>query len=169
MQRKKSYSSNYIQKKVYMALWKKKNKKKIRAYEKKYRKTHKKEIRFLNKAWVKKNWKTKVRPDMWRPENRFKSSKRRARYIGRTWNIGLSDYRELLSKRCYYCDGSLSLSGVGLDRLDNLKGYVIGNVVPCCGGCNRMRGRIFTSEEMKVAMTAIRNFRLSKISEVIIQ
>lgn len=169
LNRKKVYSSNYTHKKVYMALWRKKNKKKIKAYEKRYRKTHKDEIRALNKAWIKKNWRSKVRPDMATPENRFKSSRRRARYLGREWNISLSDYREFLSKRCHYCDGSLNQFGTGLDRLNNDKGYVIGNVVPCCGGCNRMRGRIFTSEEMKVAMTAIRNYRLSKISEEIIK
>jgi len=27
----------------------------------------------------------------------------------------------------------------GLDRIDNTKGYVIDNVVPCCGHCNLMK------------------------------
>ena len=30
----------------------------------------------------------------------------------------------------------------GLDRLDSSKGYIHGNVVPCCRNCNVFRGRI---------------------------
>lgn len=60
-------------------------------------------------------------------------------------------------------DGNLSKTGVGLDRIENSKGYIISNVVPCCGSCNKIRGNNLTSDEMAIAMKAVRNFRLSKI------
>lgn len=34
-----------------------------------------------------------------------------------------------------------------LDRMDNNKGYLINNVVPCCWYCNRMKSDIYTYEE----------------------
>jgi hypothetical protein len=34
----------------------------------------------------------------------------------------------------------------GLDRVDNTKGYIISNIVSCCGQCNRAKG-ILSQEE----------------------
>jgi hypothetical protein len=31
--------------------------------------------------------------------------------------------------------------GNGIDRLDNTKGYILGNVVPCCSCCNMAKGK----------------------------
>ena len=41
---------------------------------------------------------------------------------------------------CSYCNEPLSPTGMGLDRVDSSKGYVQGNVVPCCGPCNTKKG-----------------------------
>lgn len=43
---------------------------------------------------------------------------------------------------CYFCGGPLSPTGMGLDRLDNRDGYVVENVVPCCGTCNSRKGSL---------------------------
>ena len=39
----------------------------------------------------------------------------------------------ILSNKCYYCGTTKQL---GLDRIDNQKGYVEGNVTACCYRCN---------------------------------
>ena len=39
---------------------------------------------------------------------------------------------------CFYCASPPS-PRTGIDRLDPRAGYVIGNVVPCCWLCNRMK------------------------------
>ena len=39
---------------------------------------------------------------------------------------------------CFYCGETLER--VGFDRVDNLVGYIVGNVVPCCPDCNWMKG-----------------------------
>ncbi len=44
----------------------------------------------------------------------------------------------------------ISPKGVGLDRLDNRFGYFLGNVYPCCGECNRIRGDTLTIKEAEL-------------------
>ena len=61
---------------------------------------------------------------------------------------------------CIYCNISiLKETGIGLDRIDNNKHYTPDNVNPCCGNCNKIRGNYLTYDEMKVAMTAVVEFR----------
>lgn len=47
-------------------------------------------------------------------------------------------------KECYYC--GIDIPNIGIDRVDNAIGYVIGNVQPCCTVCNMMKRSM--SEEM---------------------
>lgn len=51
---------------------------------------------------------------------------------------------------------------MGLDRKDNSLGYIIDNVLPCCGDCNKVRNTVLTVEEMEVAMKAVLVFRSGK-------
>lgn len=83
------------------------------------------------------------------PKTRFTDCKRYAKNRGLEWVIGFNDYAELIQRNCFYCDGPLPATKVGLDRLDNMKGYSLNNVVPCCRYCNQMRSNIFTHEEFK--------------------
>lgn len=43
---------------------------------------------------------------------------------------------DMCKKPCYYCNKPRCL---GVDRVDNSKGYTMDNCVPCCGICNRMK------------------------------
>lgn len=94
--------------------------------------------------------------------SRFSMSKSNAKRRGLKWELSIESYSLLMSMPCYYCGGELSKLGVGLDRIDNALGYIKGNVVPCCSVCNVWRADKFTSEETKVAMDAIKQFRESK-------
>lgn len=49
---------------------------------------------------------------------------------------------------CDYCLAPLGKYGVGLDRINNSKGYTIDNIVPCCGNCNKLKNNILTRFEM---------------------
>jgi hypothetical protein len=66
------------------------------------------------------------------------------------FDLTRSDFVELIKKECHYCGGlSEKESGIiagnvprrynGLDRKDNIKGYIKENVVPCCLVCNFMK------------------------------
>ena len=47
------------------------------------------------------------------------------------------DFKNIVGRMCFYCGDTLVQAG--FDRLDNAKGYVPENVVPCCSACNYMR------------------------------
>lgn len=65
---------------------------------------------------------------------------------GISYDLERSDFLNLIMSNCYYCGtppsnrlgvgfhGAVDYSGI--DRLDSKKGYVLGNVVPCCKKCN---------------------------------
>lgn len=79
---------------------------------------------------------------------------RSAKLRGFPFELTMAQFMSFLDKPCYYCGevGSnethtgrdyqgrrserLFLKYNGIDRLDSSKGYVRGNVVPCCGPCN---------------------------------
>jgi hypothetical protein len=44
------------------------------------------------------------------------------------------------------CVPSMEIRYSGMDRIDSTKGYVHGNVVPCCGECNGMKSRLPVDE-----------------------
>lgn len=93
---------------------------------------------------------------------RFTIAKAAAKQSGHIWGLSLEEFSELNSRPCNYCGGPLPTKGRGLDRLDNSRGYLMGNVTPCCTVCNTVRGAHFSPEETKVAIQAVKAFRLSR-------
>jgi hypothetical protein len=77
-------------------------------------------------------------------------------------HISYEKCQELWALGCTYCSKNLfEEKGCSLDRLNNDLGYTVENVVPCCGNCNTVRSDVLTHEEMKIAMTAVLNYRRS--------
>ncbi len=109
--------------------WKKKNRAKQNEYDRKWRKT-------LKGALSKKY--QKARKSAKKRELEFSLTKEQ--YL----NI-IGDYK------CFYCSGDFTLEiwGTSLDRINNDLGYTEDNVVPCCGNCNILRGKLLTKEETK--------------------
>lgn len=81
------------------------------------------------------------------------------RHFGMGFNtkdiINIGEYAKIIKQECYYCGkkndqcearNDLFFYHNGLDRLDNSKGYVKGNVVSCCTKCNMAKGSL-TAEE----------------------
>ena len=72
-----------------------------------------------------------------------------ARNRGLQFALTRTQVARLIDGDCHYCGSSPSNSQTyhgkrlakyqGIDRLDNSKGYVVGNVVPCCIVCNKMK------------------------------
>ena len=80
----------------------------------------------------------------------FDSYRRRAAKKGLEFELTRERFRELTQESCHYCGDlpsqqthSAKTNGhftyTGIDRLDNNLGYIEGNMVPCCGGCNRAK------------------------------
>lgn len=73
------------------------------------------------------------------------------------WEISIEEFTRLASNKCYYCGSGPSnllheprfngdFTYNGLDRMDNLRGYTLDNVVPCCWVCNRMKSKMSLKE-----------------------
>lgn len=90
---------------------------------------------------------------------RYNTARQQAKWRSLLWSLSLDEFDALTAGWCVYCDGSLPKIGCGLDRIDNSNGYEIGNVLPCCGRCNAIRGRHLGVEDMMVAMRAIAEHR----------
>lgn len=128
---------------------------------KQYYNENKEAVKAYKKAYYKKNIElhhAKAR----KIERLFLFSKHRSRYRGLEWTITFDEYASLRKNLCFYCDQGLPPVGTGLDRLDNSKGYMLNNVVPCCKACNHIRGDNLTVEEMFLAMRVIKRFRAEK-------
>ena len=60
-----------------------------------------------------------------------------ARSRGIDFNLTAQEFALFWNRPCTYCDNSINT--VGIDRVDNTKGYVASNCVPCCELCNKMK------------------------------
>jgi len=101
----------------------------------------------------------------------------------RGWDnwISIEEYRHLIHQPCAYCGdinsnryqdpirvegeiGSVVVQYNGIDRVDNTKGYVTGNVVPACKHCNRAKNNMTYGEWMEWVKRLSDNFVYSKFS-----
>lgn len=122
------------------------------------------------------------RPDRWQlmtDEQKAKAKKRNQRYAktdkGRAVSLRKAYERidacdmtttevlTLIVQPCAHC-GTVDLPR-GLDRIDNSKPHVKGNVVPSCAPCNFARGDRFTFEEMQRIGVVIRQVIKDRISK----
>ena len=76
------------------------------------------------------------------PDQRLKQYKRRAKQNGLCWEID-NEFAGLLKQPCHYCGATHS---IGVDRVDNSKGYTKENSVPCCKPINMMKGTLSKNE-----------------------
>jgi len=85
--------------------------------------------------------------------HRYKQS---AEKRGYEWNLTFEQVQKIVHKPCKYCNtppsihidtsskfrGKSELLVSGIDRVDNSKGYVEDNIVPCCSFCNRAKNTL---------------------------
>ena len=94
---------------------------------------------------------------------------------GREFHLTLTEFRFLAQQPCAYCGlepsnvhkyrlddpaTSMRVLWSGLDRVDSNKGYVHGNVVPCCAGCNRLKNDA-SAEDFFAHLGRIRSYNSS--------
>lgn len=71
------------------------------------------------------------------PTSRYNHYKGTAKSKNHLFELSKEQFNQFWQKPCYYCGASIS--HIGLDRMDNDKGYLIDNVVSCCIDCNKMK------------------------------
>ena len=89
-----------------------------------------------------------------------KTTKGRAVFLRKAYqridacDLTVAEVVDFISQPCTHC--GTTEEPRGLDRIDNDKPHVKGNVVPSCAPCNFARGDRFTFEEMKRIGAVIR-------------
>lgn len=90
-----------------------------------------------------------------RVARKYLSLKDSAKVRGIEFSLSLTSLKNIYrSKRCYYTGQTMSLGGnnhnsLTIDRVDNTKGYVSGNVVACVKWFNEAKGSL-TPEDIKI-------------------
>jgi hypothetical protein len=81
------------------------------------------------------------------------------------FRLSVDEFSKLILDNCNYCgqkpDTKSHVGGHlrnGIDRVDNAKDYIAGNVVTCCGSCNRLKGS-FDVNEFKNLCSKISKFQ----------
>jgi len=150
--------------KEYAKAYRKKNQESASLYRKDYYNSNKESCKSACKVWhdankdlVRKMQNKSIR----KPISRFKTSKKTAIKRNKNWSITMEEYFSIISQECYYCNGYFGKVevGIGLDRLDNIKGYELSNVVSCCYPCNKIKTDILSPEEAKAAIQLIISMR----------
>ncbi len=88
--------------------------------------------------------------------------RKKAKERGTGFNITMGEFTEWFEaqdRHCYYCGCEVfeynelpptqkRLQGLTIDRKDNNKPYMRGNIAIACGRCNLMKGSWLTEEQM---------------------
>lgn len=61
------------------------------------------------------------------------------------FELTLEEFKKIKNGKCYLCGEQ----AIGVDRKDNSKGYIEGNMFPCCGMCNRMKNHFEFEDFLK--------------------
>ena len=97
-----------------------------------------------------------------RNKERYKNLTFNAKRRGLLMEISFTQWIALTAKNlCHYCEAELGKSGHGLDRKNNNIGYVMSNVVPCCGECNSMK-RCMPYSEFVLLSPALRRIKMGR-------
>lgn len=70
-------------------------------------------------------------------KGRLLSYKRAAKKRNIGWLLSDDEFKQYWQQPCYYC--GIDIETIGIDRIENDKGYFVENCVPCCTICNSMK------------------------------
>ena len=88
--------------------------------------THKEQRNNKNRIWRKSTYLGK-----------YLGYRANAKRKGHYWDLSREEFSSFWGVPCNYCGGRIET--IGLDRVNNSKGYILDNLVPCCKECNLMK------------------------------
>ena len=110
-----------------------------------------------NRAYHKKHYKRLSSS----PRQRYNTYKTNARIHGHDFKLTFEDHftpnapNTFWQKPCHYCGRSVKL--IGIDRVNNDKGYLPSNCVSCCDICQRAK-MAYTLEEFEAWIIDLTNY-----------
>jgi hypothetical protein len=78
------------------------------------------------------------------PKRKYSVYKNSAKSRSIDFLISYEEFYSMWHKPCSYCGSEIET--IGIDRIDNNIGYIIGNIAPCCTTCNLMKRKMKTEE-----------------------
>jgi len=126
---------------------------KISEYHRRYREKHRlrdrDKIREYNKKYFQNPyWKERSRRLAFEhrrtPHGAFSLYKGNAKRRSIPFLISFDEFMGFWGKPCFYCGSHID--HIGIDRKRNSIGYIISNLNPCCGTCNRMKTKMSDGE-----------------------
>lgn len=128
-----------------------------------YQLRHPERAKAQHKSWVERNKEHRseyMKAHVKKPKARFNYCKGRCKERELIWSLTFDQYDALISNPCFYCDGKLSETGYGIDRLENdIREYRLDNCVPACRHCNVLRTNIVTAEELVALIKTLYRYR----------
>lgn len=95
-----------------------------------------------------------------KPKGRFKDYKDGAKQRGIDFNLTLPEFTKFWKQPCSYCGAKIDT--IGLDRIDNSKGYSPENVCSCCWSCNNMKGNMNRDEFINKIKVILNNIKTER-------
>ena len=143
--------------------WNEKNGDKTKTYAKTYRERHYEKETERSRTFLRGYRKTDKCKSYWKTHQKtiaykWNLLKTSARQRGVALHLTKEDNERICTSKCHYC-GDYPVDHNGIDRVDNNKGYIIGNVVPCCTFCN-MAKRAYNIRTFIIGMCNIGSVEL---------
>lgn len=95
------------------------------------------------------------------PKGRWRAYKYAARTRGIRFGLSFMEFMAFWGRPCFYC--AYPIVTIGLDRINNRKGYAPGNVRACCMYCNRSKADLtearFFDHCLRVCITRMLRMR----------
>ena len=82
-------------------------------------------------------------------EAHYKIYQRSARLKKLEFTYSEEEFKELVSKPCYYCGIMEEKGFIGIDRMNQMAGYIHTNCVSCCEMCNWLKGSLDSATFIK--------------------
>ena len=83
---------------------------------------------------------------------------RSAALRNKRFEITIEEFERIVNSKCTYCNYYDETEAIGIDRVDSSDGYVSGNVVSCCAGCNMMKNDTSLEEFIARVSSIYKNY-----------
>jgi len=167
-QSKEHYQKNKDTEKIRCKEYHNKNKEKIAATQKIYTANNKPARKeYIKKYYAKNKEKYVIYSKKYHesvrttPKYKFSRYKRGAKVRGIKFELSFYQFISFWKKPCEYCGDEIKT--IGLDRLNNDKGYSMDNVVPCCTDCNRMKMAMDKNRFIEKCFKIIKNNKFNNM------
>jgi hypothetical protein len=94
----------------------------------------------------------------WTITSQYHQYKKSAKKRNLVFELTENDCLPYYNTKCYYCGGDIK--GIGIDRVDNKRGYTFDNIVPCCSNCNFMKHALSKDEFLQHIKNIIKHLKL---------